>query len=162
MNTKLDRQQRVVVPAHLKVKVMEETHRGPMGAHFSGNRLFNTLARHWWWEGMFADAVHYARNCPECATVSGGRKVLRPPLHPIPVNKPFQIVGVDIMELPKTTQGNKYVLVFQDFLTKWPMVYPIPDQKSQRIAEILVQEVLSLVCQRTFCPIGELTCCPTS
>ena len=142
MNTKLDRQQRVVVPAHLKVKVMEETHRGPMGAHFSGNRLFNTLARHWWWEGMFADAVHYARNCPECATVSGGGRVLRPPLHPIPVNKPFQIVGVDIMELPKTTQGNKYVLVFQDFLTKWPMVYPIPDQKSQRIAEILVQEVV--------------------
>ena len=58
------------------------------------------------------------------------------------MNKPFQIIGVDIMELPKTTQGNKYVLVFQDFLTKWPMVYPIPDQKSQRIAEILVQEVI--------------------
>ena len=91
---------------------------------------------------MFADAVHYVRNCPECATVSGGGRVLRPPLHPIPVNKPFQIVGVDIMELPKTAQGNKYVLVFQDFLTKWPMVYPIPDQKSQRIAEILVQEVV--------------------
>ena len=28
------------------------------------------------------------------------------------------------MELPKTTQGNKYMLVFQDFLMKWPMVYP--------------------------------------
>ena len=46
------------------------------------------------------------------------------------------------MVLPKTTQGNKYVLVFQDFLTKWPMVYPIPDQKSQRIADILVREVV--------------------
>ena len=121
---------------------MEESHRGPMGAHFSGNRLFNTLARHWWWEGMFSEAVQYARNCPECATVSGGGRVTRPPLHPIPVNRPFQIVGVDIMELPKTTLGNKYVLVFQDFLTKWPMAYPIPDQKSWRIADILVREVV--------------------
>ena len=25
---------------------MEESHRGPMGAHFSENRLFNTLTRH--------------------------------------------------------------------------------------------------------------------
>lgn len=36
---------RVVVPEHLRDKIMEENHRGPMGAHFSGNRLFNTLAR---------------------------------------------------------------------------------------------------------------------
>ena len=44
------------------------------------------------------------------------------------------------MELPTTEQGNRYVLVFQDFLTKWPMVYPMPDQKSLRIAELLVNE----------------------
>ena len=124
------------------MKVMNESHRGPMTTHFSGNRLFNTLARHWWWEGMFPDTVHYVRNCPECVMVSGGGKVEKPPLHPIPVNRPFQIVGVDIMDLPITTQGNKHVLVFQDFLTKWPMVYSIPDQKSQSIAEILVQEVV--------------------
>ena len=68
--------------------------------------------------------------------------VKRPPLHPIPVQRPFQVVGVDIMELPLTEAGNKYVLVFQDYLTKWPMVYPMPDQKSERIAKIIVQELL--------------------
>ena len=46
------------------------------------------------------------------------------------------------MELPTTEQGNRYVLVFQDFLTKWPMVYAMPDQKSLRIAELLVNEVI--------------------
>ena len=39
----------------------------------------------------------------------------RPPLHPIPVSKPFQIVGVDIMDLPLTKCGNCHVVVFQDF-----------------------------------------------
>ena len=52
----------------------------------------------------------------------------RDPLYPIPVQKPFQIVGVDIMELPITEKGNKYVIVFQDFLTKWPLVFAAPDQ----------------------------------
>lgn len=107
----------MVVPEHLQGRIMQESHRGPMGAHFSGNRLFNTLARHRWWEGMYADTINYVRNCPECLVVSGAGRVATPPLHPIPVDQPFQIVGVDIMDLPVTTRGNKHVLVFQDFLT---------------------------------------------
>ena len=133
---------RAVVPQQLQKSIMDENHRGPMGGHFSGNRLFNSLSRHWWWEGMYSDVSHYVRNCPECVTVSGGGRVNRLPLHPIPVQRPFQIVGVDIMELPKTTRGNKLVLVFQDFLTKWPMVYPMPDQKAVRICQILVEEII--------------------
>ena len=39
----------------------------------------------------------------------------KPPLHPIPTERPFQIVGVDIMELPVTTRDNKYVVVFKTY-----------------------------------------------
>ena len=93
---------------------------------------------------MYASTLKYARNCPECAVVTGGGKPHRPPLHPIPVQRPFQIVGVDIMDLPLTIAGNKHVIVFQDYLTKWPIVCPIPDQKANRIAQILVDEVIPL------------------
>ena len=33
------------------------------------------------------------------------------------------------MDLPVTELGNRHVVVFQDFLTKWPLVFPVPDQK---------------------------------
>ena len=46
------------------------------------------------------------------------------------------------MDLPKTIDGNCHVLVFQDYLTKWPLVYPIPDQKAVRIVKLLVEEVV--------------------
>ena len=46
------------------------------------------------------------------------------------------------MELPKTAKGNKYVTVMQDFLTKWHLVVPAPDQKANRIARLLVDELL--------------------
>ena len=62
---------------------------------------------------------------------------LRPPLQLIPVQRPFQIVGIDIMDLLRTEKDNKHVLVIQDFLTK---VYPMPDQKTARIVKILVEE----------------------
>ena len=42
------------------------------------------------------------------------------------------------MEFPVAAKGNRYVI---DFFTKWPMVYPTPDQKAKHIAELLVKEV---------------------
>ena len=46
------------------------------------------------------------------------------------------------MDLPKTECGNQHVIVFQDFLTKWPMVFPVPDQKAIRIAHLRADEVI--------------------
>ena len=63
-------------------------------------------------------------------------------MQPIPVSCPFQILGIDVMDLPKTQQGNKHVLVIQDYLSKWPWVFPIPDQKTARIVDILVKEII--------------------
>ncbi len=91
---------------------------------------------------MYLDTQKFAKSCPECATVTGGGRHHHPPLHVIPVQRPFQLVGVDVMDLPKTTSGYKHVLVFQDYLTKWPMVYPLVDQKAHRIVEILVNEIV--------------------
>ena len=46
------------------------------------------------------------------------------------------------MDLPVMDSGNKHVLVFQDFLSKWPLVFPIPNQKSWHIVDILVKEII--------------------
>ena len=53
------------------------------------------------------------------------------------------------MELPKTSAGIKYVMVLQDFLTKWPMIYAAPDQKAQHTARLLAEEVVP------FCGVAE-------
>ena len=34
--------------------------------------------------------------------------------------------------------------VFQNFLTKWPLVFPVPDQKTERLVKILDDEVVQL------------------
>ena len=142
IDPKQKHRKRVAVPRHLREQILKENHSSGMSGHFSGSRTYNVLVRNWWWDGMHADTLRFARNCPACAIVSGGGRPTRPPLHPIPVQRPFQIVGMDIMDLPKTNSGNCHVLVFQDYLTKWPLVFPIPDQKSIRIVQILAEEVV--------------------
>ena len=133
---------RAVVPKHLQTQILQETHSSPYGGHFSGQRIYNSLVTHWWWEGMFNDAIRFAKACPECAISTGSGRITKPPLHPIPVSRPFQILGIDVMDLPLTDRGNKHVVVIQDLFTKWPLVFAIPDQKTTRIARILAEEVI--------------------
>ena len=44
--------------------------------------------------------------------------------------------------VPRTRRGNKYVLVLQDYLTKWPLAYTLPDQKALTMEYILVEKVI--------------------
>ena len=154
---------RAAVPGHLQEQIMAEIHGGIMSSHFSGDRLYKSQSRRWWWETMYRDAISYCKNCAECAIVSGAGRVQRPPLHPIPVQRAFQILGVDIMELPVTEQGNRYLIVFQDFLTKWPFVFPAPDQRAIRIARLLAEGIVPVIGVRyaiVYFQVVEQTCFP--
>ena len=144
VDNKRNNRKRCVVPRHLRNQIMEENHSGPMSGHFSGQKLYNALVTHWWWQGMYNDVIAHCRSCPQCAIVNAAGRVNKPPLHPIPVARPFQIIGVDIMDLPLTKSGNRHVVVFQDFLTKFPLVYPVPDQKATSLARLLAEEVIPL------------------
>ena len=131
---------------------MEENHSGPMAGYFS-DKLYRTMAIHRWWQGMFTDIVNYFTSCPQCAKLGW---VNSPPLHPIPVSRAFQIIGVDVMDLPLTKAGNRHI-VFQDFLIKFPLVFAVPDQKAIRLTTVLAEEVIPLF--RVPEATGEQTCC---
>ena len=94
---------------------MTEYHSSAMSGHFSGVRLYSTPCKRWYWEGMYTDCFNYGKACPQCAVARATSRRINPPLKPIPVSQIFQIVGVDIMELPKTHSGNKCVVVFRIF-----------------------------------------------
>ena len=88
---------------------------------------------------MSQDAATFARSCPECAVATEAGRRNKPPLQPIPVSRPFLILGID---LPLTEQGNRHVVVVQDLFTKWPFAFAVPDQKTERLARLLAEEVI--------------------
>ena len=141
---KSDSSPRVVVPSEYKRTLIEEYHSGIMSGHFSGPKIYKTMSRQWWWDHMHQDIIDYTRSCPQCAIVTGAGRRQLPPMKSIPVDHLFQIIGVDIMELPVTISGNRYAIVFQDLFTKWLMVYTAPDQKAVRIAKLLAEEMVPM------------------
>ncbi|CAI8028275.1 Receptor-type tyrosine-protein phosphatase delta [Geodia barretti] len=91
---------------------------------------------------MFSDASRFAKACPECAITTAAGRRIKPPLHPIQVGRPFQILGIDIMDLPLTDSGHRHVVVIQDLFTKWPFIFPVADQRTNRIARLIAEEVV--------------------
>ena len=90
---------------------------------------------------MRSDIAKWCKACIVCATRRPGRAV-KPLLTPIPVAGPFDRVGVDVIQFPKSEKGNRYAIVFVDYLTKWPEAFPAEDQTALTIAKLLVIEIV--------------------
>jgi len=92
------------------------------------------------WPGMRGDAYKKYAACVTCALVQGQGRQTKP-LHSIPVNGPFHCIGMDYKEMDLSKRGNHYTLVFQDYLTKWPEVYAVPDHKATTVAQWLADVI---------------------
>ena len=137
-----DKSLRIVPPQSSRRKLFDEAHSGKFGGHLRDAKMHSLLSRHYWWSGMRSDITKWCRACLVCATRQSGRSV-RPPLVPIPVSGPFDRIGVDVVQFPVSAKGNKYAVVFVDYLTKWVEVFPTPDQTALTIAKLLVTEIIS-------------------
>ena len=57
-------------------------------------------------------------SCIQCASVQGQGYRGKPPFKSIEVGGPFECVGMDFLEMDRSKEGNRYALVFQDYLAK--------------------------------------------
>lgn len=56
--------------------------------------------------------------------------------------RPFQRIAADILELPITSKGHRYVLAVEDYFTKFVNLYAIADQRATTVAECLFSYVM--------------------
>jgi len=73
---------------------------------------------------------------PKCPTA---------PLQPVIASRPWEVVAVDTLKVPMSSSGYQYILIAQDYFSKWLFARAMPDQKADRIVQILHDEVFTLV-----------------
>ena len=66
-------------------------------------------------------------------------KTCKAPLTNTPIGRPWHMVAADILEVPVSSNNNCYLLVVQDYFTKWVEAIPLPDQTAARITGELVK-----------------------
>ena len=134
----------LVVPASLRFEILSNVHDHVSGAHFGVHKTFDKIKQRYWWKGMYKDVEHWCKSCTECSTRKSPRNSKKAPLLPIPVEGAFDRVAVDVLgPLPPSNKGNRYIVVFSDYLTRWCEAFPVPSVEATLIARLLVDEIIS-------------------
>ena len=87
---------------------------------------------------MAKNVEKYCHECNKCQ-----KSKLSMPQHAqltsLPIGQLWQMITVDILEVPLSANNNRYLLVVQDYYTKWADAIPLPDQTAFRITGELVK-----------------------
>ena len=84
------------------------------------------------------DIDKYCQECTVCQRTKPPTPT-KAPLTSVPIGRPWEMIAVDILEVPVSQHNNRYLLVIQDYMTKWAEAVPIPNQTAARITTKLVK-----------------------
>uniref|UniRef100_A0A8C1IKZ9 Integrase catalytic domain-containing protein n=1 Tax=Cyprinus carpio TaxID=7962 RepID=A0A8C1IKZ9_CYPCA len=93
---------------------------------------------------MYRDIKEWCEQCKACQTRRSPVPAHRAPMGGSQSVRPFERVAMDILELPATSKGNRYVLVVEDYFTKFVNLYPLPNQSAQTVAHCLFEDYVLL------------------
>jgi hypothetical protein len=127
-----------------KKQILYEFHDAPLGGHRGMNKTYKAIKSRFQWPDMKREIEEYVRKCKSCPI----NKLLGPrnkaPMEiTTTAEHPFEKCSLDIVgPLPETTKGNKYILTFQDDLSKFVNAIPIPQQDAEAVARELVSNII--------------------
>ena len=126
---------RIVIPRSWVPVVLHHFHGSLTSGHPSFDAAYDAARKVCFWPSMNADFKKHCKACIPCQKFADPVPRYRAPLRPIKATRPFQIVSMDITELPVSSQGNRYVLTVNDLFTKYIRLYAIPNQTTETVAK---------------------------
>ncbi|UYV75949.1 hypothetical protein LAZ67_13001892, partial [Cordylochernes scorpioides] len=134
----------LVVPKSLRLEVLRSLHDSPTAGHLGFAKTYDRIRRRFYWPGLFRSVRNYVGHCRECQ-----RRKSIPQLPPgnlkpiIPSSAPFQKIGVDLLgRFPLTRDGNRWVIVCTDYLTKYAITKAIPTGGAVEVARFILNEII--------------------
>ena len=136
---------KILAPQASQELVMAHVHDLKAAGHMGISRTWAKAIRSpYIWAGMRADLARWVRRCRLCQQKKPPAARKRARLVTYQVGAPWERAAMDVAgPFPTTATGNKYILVVQDYFTKWVEVFAMPDQTAETIASCLVDNVFA-------------------
>ena len=116
---------------------LQHCHDECSAGHLRVEKTLHKLQQEAYWVYMAKDLEEHCRQCVKCNQPKPPMHV-RAPMTSVPIGKPWQMIAIDFLEIPLSYNNNRYLLVVQDYFTKWVDAIPMPNQTAQRIVSKLV------------------------
>ena len=132
----------IVVPASLCKLFLCTAH--VKAGHQGSDRTLSQPSHMAYWVGMAKDTIRHCLLCSTCQ-INKSLPTQPAPLQPIIASRAWELVAIDIIKVPCSALGNQYILVAQDYFSKWPFAQSMPDQNAEHIVKILRDQVFTLL-----------------
>jgi hypothetical protein len=127
-----------------KRQILYEYHDPPLGGHRGMNKTYKAIKEKYSWNNMKQEIEDYVRQCKSCQVnkiVGSQRKA--PMEITTTASQPFEKCCLDIVGPLRETQArNKYILTFQDELSKFLVAIPIQKQDAETVAREFVTHII--------------------
>ena len=112
-------------------------------AHIGTEKLKDKVIKQLWHPKINKVCQDVAVTCNWCQRNKPKTNEPSPPIIKIQTSKPFELVAVDLLQLPTTRFGNKYVLVATDHYSKWVSAAPLRNKNGSLVAKIMEEKILT-------------------
>ena len=110
--------------------------------HSRFGKIMAELREKYYWPKMQESVEKILRECKGCRQGKAKMPNLSPYRYPELPWKPFTHIVMDLLgPLPKTAQNNRFILVVQDYTTKYALLFPVPYKEALTIVFLLYLEV---------------------
>ncbi|GKB60543.1 reverse transcriptase domain-containing protein [Tanacetum coccineum] len=120
------------------VDILTACHNGPTGEHHGANytakKVFDSG---FYWPTIYQDAHDLVTRCDACQHQGKISQRDEMPQDAIQVCEIFDIWGIEFMGSFPSSQGNKYILVASDYLSKWVEAKAIPTNDARVVSKFL-------------------------
>lgn len=134
---------KLLVPKKHRKEVVGTLHDPPTSAHLGFYKTLARVSEYYYWPKMRSDILKYVRSCKMCGSQkvsSSGRFGLMGSEKE--VRFPWQIIAADIMgPFPRSSRGNRYLLVVSDWLTKYTLLHPMKEATAHSVAKFVENDV---------------------
>ena len=114
-----------------------------LSGHLGRKKTEQKLLQRFYWLEVRDDIRLWILRCEVCQTTKLPLRKAMAPLGSMTAGAPLDCLSIDILgPLPKTPQGNGYILVVNDSVTKWVEVFAQPDETAPTCARVIVNEVI--------------------
>ena len=131
----------IVVPTTLIPMALQIVHDVPLAGHPGREKSILMARRKYYWPTLRSDIEKKVESCLTCATHKGRTSGVAPMgSYPVPT-KPWETVGVDILQISAGYEGSKYLLVVVDHFSRFTILVAIPDKSAKQVGHALVSSV---------------------
>lgn len=133
-----------------KERILRSCHESQSGGHLGRDKTTEKIcSRFYWGRNMHSEIHEFVKSCERCQRNNDVFHKPHSTLRPIPVpGVVWQQIGIDVVTMPTSKMGNKYIITCVDYFSKWPEAAASKDKSAVSVANFIFETICRFGCAK--------------